>query len=362
MRLPLGDRLGDRKGASLGDCEGRPYDLMPIEHYFARWLPAVEDEMRAIVAAPDLHAFAGLYGMIYYHLGWADTGFNSASVPAGKRIRPMLCLLACEGAGGDPEAVLPAAAALELLHNFSLIHDDIEDGSDLRRGRPTLWKVWGVPKAINAGDTLYTLAHSAFHRMGDRGVPIDRQVEAHLRFCQTCARLTHGQHLDLDFESRDRVTVDEYIAMIEGKTAALLAGSVAIGAIIAGSSHDSRYAEFGLKLGLAFQIQDDLLGIWGDPAVTGKSAASDIASRKKSLPVLYGLENSRELRELYAAPEIDVEKAVELLELAGAKEYAAQIANDYTQHAMAALDAAGPQGEAGAALRELAASLLGRQS
>ena len=333
---------------------------MFIEHYFARWLPALEDEMRAIVAAADLHAFAGLYGMLHYHLGWAGADLKPASVPAGKRIRPMLCLLACEAAGGDPEAALPAAAALELLHNFSLVHDDVEDGSELRRGRPTLWKVWGVPKAINAGDTLFTLAHSAFHRLGERGVPIDRQVEAHLRFCQTCARLTHGQHLDLDFESRDGVTVDEYIEMIEGKTATLLAGSAAIGAIIAGSSHDSRYAEFGLKLGLAFQIQDDLLGIWGDPAVTGKSAASDIASRKKSLPVLYGLENSRELRELYGAREIGVEKVVELLERIGARKYATKIANDYTQQAMAALDAAGPQGEAGLALRELATSLLGR--
>jgi len=333
---------------------------MSIEHYLARWLPAVEDEMRAIVAAPDLHAFAGLYGMIYYHLGWADADFNPASIPAGKRIRPMLCLLACEAAGGDPEAALPAAAAVELLHNFSLVHDDVEDGSELRRGRPTLWKVWGVPKAINAGDTLLSAAHSAFHRLRDRGVPADRQARAYLRFCQTCARLTHGQHLDLDFESRDGVTVDEYIDMIEGKTAALLAGAAAIGAIIAGSDDDHRFAEFGLKLGLAFQIQDDLLGVWGDPEVTGKPAADDIARRKKSLPVLYGLGNSRELRELYAAPEIDVEKSVELLEQVGAKEYASNMAYDYTQQAMAALDEAAPQGEAGIGLRELATSLLGR--
>ena len=335
---------------------------MSVEHYFARWLPAVEDEMRAIVAAADLRAYAGLHGMLHYHLGWADADFEPASIPAGKRIRPMLCLLACEAAGGDPGAALPAAAALELLHNFSLVHDDVEDGSELRRGRPTLWKVWGIPKAINAGDALFTLAHSAFHRLRDRDVAIELQAKAHLRFCETCARLTQGQHLDLDFESRDRVTVDEYLEMIEGKTAALLAGSAAIGAIVAGSRRDGHYAQFGLKLGLAFQIQDDVLGVWGDPAVTGKSSASDVAGRKKSLPILFGLERSAELRALYAEQDVDVARAVRALEQAGARDYASKMAGDYTQQAMAALDEAEPQGEAGEMLRRLALSLLGRQT
>ena len=335
---------------------------MSLQQDFARWLPLIADEMKRIVGSAGDPAYIPFYGMLHYHLGWADADFAPGEVPAGKRIRPMLCLLACEAAGGDPQAALPAAAAVELLHNFSLIHDDVEDSSELRRGRLTVWKHWGVAQAINAGDALYTLAHSAFHRLRDSGVPDDRQVEAHLRFSQTCLNLTRGQFLDLSFESRSDVTVEDYLEMIGGKTATLVSSAAAIGAIVAGSDKVDRYAEFGRGLGLAFQIQDDLLGIWGDPQLTGKSAASDIASRKKSLPVLYGLENSEELRELYAAPEIDVPRVVALLEQVGAKEYAAEMAEEYTRQAMAALEAAEPRGEAGEALRELAMSLLGRRA
>jgi len=335
---------------------------MSLKQYFARWLPLIADEMKRNVGSADDPAYVPFYGMLHYHLGWADANFAPAEVPAGKRIRPVLCLLACEAAGGDPQAALPAAAAVELLHNFSLIHDDVEDRSELRRGRLTLWKHWGVAQAINAGDALYTLAHSAFHRLRDSGVPDDRQVEAHLRFSQTCLNLTRGQFLDLSFESRSDVTVGDYLEMIDGKTATLVSGAATIGAIVAGSGKADCYAEFGRGLGLSFQIQDDLLGIWGDPEVTGKSAAGDIASRKKSLPVLFGLENNKELRELYAAPQIDVPRVVELLEQVGAKEHAAKMAEEYTRQAMAALNAAKPRGEAGEALREFAESLLGRRA
>lgn len=335
---------------------------MSLARYFDHWLPRLEEEMKRSLDAENDLAYTPLYGMLRYHLGWADADFEPAAIPAGKRIRPMLCLLVCEAAGGDAGCALPAAAAVELLHNFSLIHDDIEDNSDLRRGRLTVWKLWGAPQAINTGDALFSIAHSAFHRLRETGVPHEWHIAARVRFDETCRELTQGQFLDLSFEARSAVSVEEYLRMIGGKTAALVSGTAAIGAIVAGSDRVDRYAEFGRGVGLAFQIQDDLLGIWGDPSVTGKSVASDIISRKKSLPVLYGLERDEELRALYTAPEMDVARAVSALERAGAKAYATQIAGAYTRQAMAALDAAQPQGEAGEALHELAMSLLGRRA
>ena len=335
---------------------------MSVKDYFARWLPQIDDEMKRTVGVADDPAYTAFYGMLHYHLGWADADFRPVSFESGKRIRPMLCLLTCEAAGGDAQAALPAAAALELLHNFSLIHDDVEDQSEMRRGRPTVWVRWNVAQAINAGDALYSIAHSAFNRLADAGVPHERHIAARARFDQTCVQLTQGQFLDLSFEVRGAVSVEEYIEMIGGKTAVLISGAAALGAILAGSDKVDHYAEFGRGLGLAFQVQDDLLGIWGDPEVTGKSAADDVARRKKSLPVLYGLGSSAELRERYAAPKVDVPRVVTLLEQVGAKKYAERVADEYTQQAMAALDAAKPRGEPGEALRELAQSLLRRQA
>ncbi len=325
----------------------------------AAYLPAVENEMRQVVGtAPE--SLAGYHEMLTYHLGWTD------GADTGKRIRPLLALLCCTAAGGDWHSALPLAAALELIHNFSLIHDDIQDRSPTRRGRPTVWAKWGVAQAINAGDAMFTLAHLAPQRLTAQGVAPATSLWVLEQLDQTCLALTRGQHLDMSFEGRPRVTVAEYQAMIEGKTGALIAASSQLGARLGGAESDrlTHFRDFGLSLGLAFQIQDDLLGAWGDEALTGKSALSDIEARKKTLPVVFGLERSDLFAEAYARPhrpgDSPVALATTLAEL-GAKDYVERQAVEMTQAALAHLDAAQPGEPAGAALRELTAQLLGRQ-
>jgi geranylgeranyl diphosphate synthase type I len=294
-------------------------------------------------------------------LGWADENFAPAPTgpSSGKRIRPMLCVLACQAAQGDPRQAISAAAGIELLHNFSLIHDDIEDNSPTRRGRPAVWMRWGVPHAINSGDGMFAMAHMAVDRLRRREALPERVLQVRGIFDQACLELTHGQYLDISFESRASVSVDEYLHMIGGKTAALIGASTAIGATLAGSSAVAPYETFGRELGLAFQIQDDVLGIWGDEALMGKSAEGDVAKRKKSLPAVHALEHSDKLRALYAAPEVDVVAAIAEMDTVGARTFAEQAAREHHERAMQALRASGASGDASRALYELA-SLLGR--
>ncbi|MCL4247485.1 MAG: polyprenyl synthetase family protein [Anaerolineae bacterium] len=333
-----------------------------IQEIAQRYFAEIERTMREVVAlapdAPDLHV------MLEYPLGWVDADNRPYDKPTGKRIRPMVVLMCTEAAGGDWHDALPAAAAVEILHNFTLIHDDIQDDSPTRHGRPTVWQVWGRPNAINTGDALFTLAYIALQRLETTSTP-EVVLGAWRIFNDTMLELTRGQHLDMRFEQQTGVSVDEYISMIRGKTSALLSACAQIGALVGSGDADvaRHYAEFGLNLGIAFQIHDDILGIWGDEAVTGKSAATDIVSKKKSLPVLYGLSQSAKLVKVYQRPaftDADVHEAVALLDAVDARGHAARLENDYYQRALAALDAAQPQGAAGKMLRGLAAWLFQR--
>ncbi|MFQ5397980.1 MAG: polyprenyl synthetase family protein [Anaerolineae bacterium] len=335
-----------------------------LQKLSAAMLPALDQEMRAVLGADETLPDS-FHGMMHYHMGWTDAEFRPIEVKAGKRIRPVLCLLSCQAAGGDWRQALPAAVAVELLHNFSLIHDDIEDASPTRRGRLTVWKLWGIELAINSGDAMFAVAHLAMNRLVDRGVDPTVAVTALRRFDETCLRLTQGQHADMCFETRDEVSVDEYLEMITGKTAVLLSLCTELGALIAGADADTvaHYAAFGQALGLAFQVKDDILGVWGDEAVTGKSAATDIITKKKTLPVLYGLAQSEALRQLYTNSEGDdqfVNQVVSLLDESGAREFAAEKAARYSHDAIHHLEAAQPSGPAYIALRELADMLLKR--
>lgn len=267
-----------------------------------------------------------------YHLGFEDAEGNAIDGSSGKMLRPALCLLCCEAVGGDLRQAMPAGAAIELVHNFTLIHDDIEDASDTRHGRETLWRIVGVPLAINAGDGMFVQGQRTLLRLQDVGVPPERVLLASRALNDACIALCEGQHADIGFETRDHVTQAEYEAMIDGKTASLLAASMAIGAI-AGGADDATVAAFGVcgrMLGRAFQIQDDVLGIWGDEAVTGKPVADDIRARKRSFPIAWAFERLRgeaasALARIYGSTHMsddDVNAVVALLDEAGAREAA----------------------------------------
>ena len=261
---------------------------------------------------------------------------------------------------------MPGAIAVELVHNFSLVHDDIQDQSLTRRGRPTLWSRWGTAQAINAGDALFALAQLTVLGL-DESVSKEAALEAGKTLQETCLRLTQGQYLDLSYERRQNLSVEDYWPMVSGKTAALISASTYIGAISAQA--DPRicqtYRRFGELLGLAFQVQDDLLGIWGDAALTGKSTASDLAAGKKTLPVLFGLSQGGSFAEQWDGVGImptKVKLLAEQLEAEGARAFVHEQADLLTKQALQTLSQAGPLGEAGEALGELADYLLKRET
>ncbi|HEX7976237.1 MAG TPA: polyprenyl synthetase family protein [Anaerolineales bacterium] len=336
---------------------------MSLESLMQTYIPAVETELRQVVAHAGGPNLEGLHHMLAYHMGWESEG--AGPVTRGKRIRPLMILLCTAAAGGEWERALPAAAAVELVHNFSLIHDDIEDNSPLRHGRPTIWSLWGVAQATNAGDAMFTLAQLALLRLEETASP-QVAIEASRLLQETCLQLTQGQYLDLSYEQRGDLTLEAYWPMVSGKTAALLSASTGLGALVAGAEAPAQaaYRQFGRSLGLAFQAQDDLLGIWGDAALTGKSSESDLVSGKKSLPVLYGLSLGKSFAARWNQGPVQAEDVSSLaaqLEQEGALSYTQEIAGRLTQEALDALQTARPQGPAGEALHELALFLLKRQ-
>ncbi|MGQ9585163.1 MAG: polyprenyl synthetase family protein [Anaerolineae bacterium] len=323
----------------------------------ALFLARIEQELQEALNAPhpDLTRH---YGMMRYHMGWADEELKPTQVNSGKRLRPLLCLETCAALGGDWQRALPAAVALELLHNFSLIHDDIEDRSPLRRGRPTVWKLWGVPQAVNVGDGMFALAHMTMEGLLARGVPSQHVLQAIRMFSQTCVALTEGQFLDMDMEGRLDVGMDSYLWMIRNKTAILLGTSCGLGAVLAEAEPAVVAAcqHFGEHLGMAFQIVDDVLGTWGDELVTGKSASSDVRERKKTYPVAWALDllarspdvpfasRCQRLRELYSQPSLDDGQVVEVLEIfeeMDARQKAEETAAEYHRMALAELHGVG---------------------
>ena len=342
-------------------------DLVTLDARAERYRAATQREMRAVVGdAPD-----ALHAWMRYHLGWEDRAGRPVEASPGKMLRPVALLLATELAGGDIEAALPAAAAVELVHNFSLLHDDIEDGSERRRGRPTVWTFAGRAQAINAGDAMFTLARLALHRLEAAGVPSERVVAATRELDEACMRLVEGQYLDMSFEGRIDVTLDEYLEMTGGKTAAMFAAPFAIGALLGGAAASTvdAYREFGRHIGLAFQAVDDVLGVWGDPAVTGKPVGDDLSSRKMTMPVIVALgaggEIASELRIAYSAmadATEDVEPLRALVDRTVARARTEAMAEAEERTALEALRAGGLSAEAIEMCAAFARSAVGRDS
>lgn len=319
---------------------------------------------------------ARFYAMQEYHLGWRDQELSPAGFDPGKLLRPQLVLLACQAVGGDPDQALPLAAGVQLIHDFTLIHDDIEDNSDTRRGRITVWKAWGLAHGINVGDGMFVVAHLALHRLNQAGVPAERALAVLHCFDQTILTVCEGQYLDLSYEGDLTITTEDYLAMIGRKTAALIDGAASMGALVGGADQMTiaQLGAFGRSLGLAFQIQDDLLGIWGDPELTGKPRAADLYRRKVSLPVVHALAHAAEREELatlYSQEgELDrpaVERVLAILDGAGSSAYAQAIGAEYHATALAALAALPPTADPHAIrareqLRAIAEGLVDRKS
>jgi geranylgeranyl diphosphate synthase type I len=326
------------------------------------YMPALEADLRERLKYSPEGSDATVQ-MLHYHMGWESSQYQSAGA-SGKRTRPLLTLLCAHAGGGHWRSALPLASAVELVHNFSLIHDDIQDESELRRGRPTLWAIWGKPQAINAGDALFAYAHLAV-QSAIRLAP-ETRLEALSVLDQACLALTSGQHSDIAFESAERVDEKDYKEMVAGKTAALIAASAEIGSLVGCTSDLQRenYRAFGHALGMAYQVRDDILGIWGESDRTGKPSGEDILARKKTLPVVIGMAHSPEFRALYRSTAgediLDVRNAVRMLQECGARAAAEDVERAQVDIALSRLTAAGPVGKAGEALRALAHQLLER--
>jgi geranylgeranyl diphosphate synthase, type I len=320
----------------------------------------------ALIAAVDSLA-PDVRKLVRYHLGWIDAAGNAVRGDGGKGIRSALAMLSAEAAWADATVGVPGGVAVELIHNFSLLHDDVIDGDRERRHRPTVWAVYGIGPAIIAGDALVTLAHQVL-----LSVPAELAMAATACLTEGTAAMIAGQADDISFETRREVSVEECMAMSAGKTGALLGCAASIGAVLAGAPPATVGAlrDYGAHLGLAFQAVDDLLGIWGNPTTTGKPAGNDLRQRKKTMPVVAALaaggDDADELRALVTGTEDlddeDVKRAAYLVESCGGREWAAVRAKAHLDIALGALERVRLNALAHRELADLAVFVVERES
>ena len=290
----------------------------------------------------------GLQTMLRYHLGMSDEYGNPISSNQGKRFRSSLSIFACKAVGGSIPTILPAAAAIELVHNFSLIHDDIQDNDLERRHRATLWALWGKPKALQAGNVMRTMADLVIQQL-NKHCDDDAMVA-------NCSRLltagyletVEGQFLDLSYEGRTDIDTSKYLNMISKKTGALIRTSMNIGALIGHGDKDTikALANCGEYLGYVFQVRDDYLGTWGSESETGKAIGNDIMRKKNSLPIVHAIEHAdsvsrQRLKILYQKEHLvdqDIQEILDILSQVGTAGYVKELAEKQATYAISALE------------------------
>jgi len=331
--------------------DGQPSQVSPnpgtkLPGMFSKYKSSVEQELyRAVPESGNSEA----YRLLRYHLGWIDqegTALNT-SVTQGKALRPTLCLFACDALADDYSKALPAAAALELIHNFSLIHDDIQDQDVERRHQPTVWHLWGIPKALWSGNAMQCTGDLSLLGVSERDIAPATVLRVSKILTESYTEMIQGQVLDLQFESRTDIKADEYLFMIACKTGALIRAGLEIGALLGTDDQTAveAFAKFGEHLGQAFQIRDDYLGIWGDQATLGKATGNDIRRRKKSYPVVFALEKAsgramEDLLRIYEQEELeddDVQRVLAVLDEVGSQENSQRLTEEAAAQALEAL-------------------------
>lgn len=316
--------------------------MSELPEIFETYRPFLEKEIKAIISDGELFKISKnkttIYDMMAYHLGWANENGDKIQLNSGKYLRATLTLLACDSVCNEFRIALPAAAAIELIHNFSLVHDDIQDGDEIRRHRPTVWKIWGKPQAINVGSAMKALSTLAVLKLSQAKIAPGKIIDVLKILDESCLKMIEGQYLDIDFENRTDITVKNYLEMIERKTAALIECSLQIGAVlILDYDKIKPFKNFGKYMGIAFQTRDDILGIWGDYKKTGKPSGNDLKRKKKSLPVVYVLSNNnrnlkREFLDIFTKDNIsddDIYKILEIFEKIKAKQFCEQTTENY---------------------------------
>jgi geranylgeranyl diphosphate synthase type I len=308
-----------------------------------RYGEPIQNALRANLS----HDHSFVYDMLRYYMGWADETGAPAAAKTGKAVRPTLCLFGCEAVGGSVDQAVPAAVALEFVHNFSLVHDDIQDEDEVRHSRKTIWAVWGKPKALVAGNVLRVVADTSLQGLIGAGLDSDRALTSVNLLTESYLEMIEGQYLDLSFEGRHDIDMDDYRRMISRKTGALIRCSLNLGAAVGTDDQATvtAFRECGRALGYVFQIRDDVLGVWGEEEVTGKPVGADIRRKKNSYPIVYAMAaaegaDSETIASIYQKSDLDdedIDSVLRIMDRVGVREHAMAEAREWADSAVQAL-------------------------